>query len=85
MWQCRLCYLRCHRSSLLKDDVCLSLMIVLIVANSIDPDEIQHSLFAKVPIYGFPVYKGLVYAHGRLTFSHVAQNIILLWMRVKSV
>ena len=48
-------------------EVFLYLMIVKILANSADPDEMQyyaafhlglHS-FAKVPVYGFPVYKGL--------------------------
>ena len=44
-----------------RDKVFLYLKIVL--ANSADPDEIQHSsgssLFANVPVKGFPVYKRL--------------------------
>ena len=48
--------------------VFLSLKVVLILANNADPDEMHHSccilsgssLFAKVPVKGFPVYKGLL-------------------------
>ena len=43
------------------------LKVVLILVNNADPDELHHyissgsSLFAKVPIQGFPLYKGLTY------------------------
>ena len=44
---------------------CLKIFFTL---NSVDPDEMAHacgissgsSLFAKVPVQGFPVYKGLI-------------------------
>ena len=47
-----------------------SLMIVYILANSADPDEMPRvascgissgsSLFTKIPLNGFPLYKGLI-------------------------
>ena len=42
-------------------DVFLSLKIDLILANSANPDKISSgsSMFAKVPVLGFPVNKGL--------------------------
>ena len=48
-------------------DIFLSLRIAFVLTNSVDPDEMQHhvvfhlrsSLFVKVPVYRFPVIKGL--------------------------
>ena len=45
--------LRGHRLNFLHYDICLSLKVVLISANSAYPDEMQ--LFAKVPVSGFQV------------------------------
>ena len=49
------------------NDVFLSLKVVLILANSTDPDQIQHdaafhlglNCFPKYPFRGFPVYKSI--------------------------
>ena len=54
--------LKDNRSKFLNNDVCLSLKIVSILANSTDPDEMPHlsgtssgySLLAKEPVYGYP-------------------------------
>ena len=40
---CRLCTLRGHRQNFLNYDVFLSLTVVLILAKSADPDEMQHN------------------------------------------
>ena len=48
-----------------QDKMYLSLKIVFILVNSADPDEMPpyaiSSLFAKLPVKGFPVYKELMF------------------------
>ena len=63
---------------------------VLILASSVDPDEMQHndaafhlgsSLFAKVPVKGFPGYKGLMATEKcldvRLWTSQILSEVLL--------
>ena len=47
-------YLRDHRLKSLNHDVCQSLKVVLILANSADPDEMQHHAAFHLDRYCLP-------------------------------
>ena len=65
---CPLYTLGGHGENFLYNNVFMSLNVILILANSADPDEMQHrdafhlglNCVPKYPFMGFPVYKGYI-------------------------
>ena len=63
---CPLCTLRGHSQNFLNYDLFLSLKIVLILANSADPDEMQHYAAFHLGLHCLPKYlfRGFQYTQG---------------------
>ena len=56
VWDCILPTLRDHRENALNYDGFLSLKVVLILANSADPDEMQHYATFHLGLHCLPKY-----------------------------
>ena len=56
-WDCPLYILRGHRLEFLKDDVFMSLEIVLMAAKSVDPDEMPHFSVFQLGLHSLSKYQ----------------------------